>query len=133
MKLNNRGFAIIGILYGLLILFVFTISSLLTVMVSKKNRVDKLIEEIEEKEGYNTCFYENNGECHDTSIEISTIVADYTGKYMFTINGRKCFTYLYANQTIPIENLKCYVKDNGKLSQIVINGSDKALLNQIYY
>ena len=47
MKLNNKGFAITAVLYGLLILFVFLVGSYLTVLTAKKNRVDKITEEIE--------------------------------------------------------------------------------------
>lgn len=47
MKLNNKGFAITAVLYGLLILFVFLVGSYLTVLTSKKNRIDKISSEIE--------------------------------------------------------------------------------------
>ena len=50
MKLNNKGFAITAVLYGLLILFVVLVSSYLTVLSARKNRTDTLIEEI--KNGY---------------------------------------------------------------------------------
>jgi len=43
MKLNNNGFAITGILYSLLILFVLVMASLLSLLVAKKNRLDVLI------------------------------------------------------------------------------------------
>lgn len=48
MKLNNKGFAITAVLYGLLILFVFLVGSYLTVLTAKKNRVDKITSEIED-------------------------------------------------------------------------------------
>jgi len=48
MKLNNKGFAITAVLYGLLILFVVLVSSYLTVLSARKNRVDNLINEIKE-------------------------------------------------------------------------------------
>lgn len=47
MKLNNKGFAITAVLYGLLILFVVLTSSYLLVLSAKKDRVEKLAEEIE--------------------------------------------------------------------------------------
>lgn len=47
MKLNNKGFAITAVLYGLLILFVILVSSYLLVLSAKKDRVDDLVNEIE--------------------------------------------------------------------------------------
>lgn len=49
MKLNNKGFAITAVLYGLLILFVILVSSYLTVLAAKKNRLDEITSEIEKK------------------------------------------------------------------------------------
>lgn len=49
MKLNNKGFAITGILYGLLILFALLVGSYLTILTAKKNRLDGLIEANEEE------------------------------------------------------------------------------------
>ncbi len=49
MKINNRGFAITAVLYGLLILFVILVSSYLTILSVRKNRVDNLIDDIESK------------------------------------------------------------------------------------
>ena len=40
MKLNNKGFAITAVLYGLLILFVVLIGSYLTLLGTKKSRLD---------------------------------------------------------------------------------------------
>lgn len=47
MKLNNKGFAITAVLYGLLILFVLLVSSYLLVLSARKNRVDNLVNDIE--------------------------------------------------------------------------------------
>lgn len=49
MKLNNKGFAITAVLYGLLILFVLLVSSYLLVLSARKNRVDNLVKDIEDK------------------------------------------------------------------------------------
>ena len=49
MKLNNKGFAITAVLYGLLILFVILVSSYLLVLSAKKNRVDDLVNGIEDE------------------------------------------------------------------------------------
>ena len=49
MKLNNKGFAITAVLYGLLILFVVIVSSYLVVLSAKKDRVEKITNEIEKE------------------------------------------------------------------------------------
>ena len=47
MKLNNKGFAITSLLYGLLILFVILVGSYLLVLTAKKDRIDTIVNEIE--------------------------------------------------------------------------------------
>lgn len=54
MKLNNKGFAITGILYGLLILFALLVGSYLTVLTARKNRLDGIVENIENEYNGNT-------------------------------------------------------------------------------
>ena len=46
--LNNKGFAITSVLYGLLILFVVLTSTYLAILSSKKNNIDKITEDLEE-------------------------------------------------------------------------------------
>ena len=48
MKLNNKGFAITSVLYGLLILFVVLTSTYWAILSSKKNNIDKITEDLEE-------------------------------------------------------------------------------------
>ena len=48
MKLNNKGFAITSVLYGLLILFVVLTSTYLAILSSKKNNIDKINKDLEE-------------------------------------------------------------------------------------
>ena len=47
MKLNNKGFAITAVLYGLLILFVILVSSYLLILSSRKNKLDAITKDIE--------------------------------------------------------------------------------------
>ncbi len=60
MKLNNKGFAITAILYGLLILFVFLVGSYLLVLSAKKDRVEEVTNSIESE--YRESLLENDGE-----------------------------------------------------------------------
>lgn len=49
MKINNKGFAITTILYGLLIMFSFLVGSYLVILSVKKNRVEDIVNQIEEE------------------------------------------------------------------------------------
>lgn len=49
MKLNNKGFAITSVLYGLLILFGYLLSFYLLILSSKKNTIEEITEQIEEE------------------------------------------------------------------------------------
>lgn len=49
MRLNNRGFAITAVLYGLLILFALLASSYLVVLSAKKDRVEDIVSDIEDE------------------------------------------------------------------------------------
>lgn len=44
MRLNNKGFAITTILYGMLILFMLLFVSLLGILAQYKNNLEKLVE-----------------------------------------------------------------------------------------
>ena len=71
MKLNNKGFAITGILYGLLILFALLVGSYLTILTAKKNRLDGIVENIENE--YNEGESEKYTLTIERDIGISTI------------------------------------------------------------
>ncbi|MGN1311769.1 MAG: hypothetical protein ACI4U4_02005 [Bacilli bacterium] len=85
MKLNNKGFAITSVLYGLLILFVVFTGTYLSLLGAKKNKLDKITEDIEKKYDFNIPLSENE------PIE-DTYTAPYTGKYTF---DNTCIRYLY--------------------------------------
>ena len=53
MKLNNKGFAITSVLYGLLILFVVFTGTYLSLLGAKKNKLDKITADIEKKYDFN--------------------------------------------------------------------------------
>lgn len=99
MKLNNKGFAITAVLYGLLILFVILVSSYLAILSSKKNRLDRITEKIEYD--YTLGGYQRN--YYDDDIEYP-YTPRYTGKYFFE-DG--CFAYLYQNVPYTKEEIGC--------------------------
>lgn len=108
MRLNNKGFAITSILYALLILFVLLVSSYLTVLTARKNRLDKITSKIEDD------YYFNNE--RETSINnVSNYTAPYTGKYVF---GDNCYIYLSKGSILNLSEkvTECTVENGTKVT-----------------
>ena len=82
MKLNNNGFAITSLLYGILILFVFLVSSYLLALSAKKNRIDNLINDIEKD-------IEEEYVCPNINEQFSEnpYYIDYEGDYTLNITS----------------------------------------------
>lgn len=95
MKLNNRGFAITSVLYGLLILFVLLTGSYLSILGAKKNRLDVITRDIEERYAF-----ENKLEVSSITISGGSFEAPCVGKYTFN-NGS---VYLYKGKTYKISD-----------------------------
>lgn len=91
MKLNNRGFAITSVLYGLLILFVLLTGSYLSILGAKKNRLDVITSDIEKRYAF-----ENKLEI---TISGDSFEAPCVGKYILG-NGKS--VYLYKGKTYKI-------------------------------
>lgn len=108
MKLNNKGFAITAVLYGLLILFVILIGSYLTLLGTKKSRLDTITNEVEKD-------YEFNKEITNSSQITYPYTATYTGKYIFENN---CVMYLYKGESYENDEMNC----TGKLEKILYHG-----------
>lgn len=97
MKLNNKGFAITGILYGLLILFALLVASYLTILTARKNRLDNIIEDIENE--YNENSYDNN------NITYSLILNKGTGISKIYYKKSSDATYNNSSSTVTINNI----------------------------
>lgn len=82
MRLNNKGFAITVVLYGLLILFVALTSSYLLVLSARKNRIDNLVSDIEKE--YNKDIINS-----DENSPVSTPQPDNDEKNVLTITLNK--------------------------------------------
>ena len=108
MKLNNKGFAITAVLYGLLILFVILIGSYLTLLGTKKSRLDIITSDIEKD-------YEFNKEITNSAQPTYPYKAKYTGKYIFENN---CIMYLYKGESYEKDEMNC----PGKLVKILYHG-----------
>lgn len=94
MKLNNKGFAITGILYTLLVLFSLILVSVLAGLSSRLRIMEKSIESLEDD--YKL----------ETAVEDNTITkAPIDGKYVFSNGTLECYTYLEKESSLDAANL----------------------------
>ena len=124
MKLNNKGFAISGILYGVLILFLMIVLTLLKILVVRIDDLDNIqtetIEEVE-KVGCAARDTIQDSLCSTTFSydgSVGYFITKVRGKYEIRINGNNnniCYAYLPKNIVL--------VKNGNKLAYIV-PGSD---------
>lgn len=96
MKLNNKGFAITGILYGLLILFALLVASYLTILTARKNRLDGIISDIEEE------YYGIAGE--DNTLYTLTLTKG-TGVSKIYYKKSSDTTYNNSSSTVTINDI----------------------------
>lgn len=99
MKLNNKGFAITAVLYGLLILCVLFVGSYLIVLSIKKNRVDTITSDLEQEYIIDMVL--------DNFTFPLTVPAD--GTYNFSLtdnegNDLECTAELSINNVIEFNN-----------------------------
>ena len=114
LKLNNKGFAITGILYSVLVLFLMILVSMLSLLSSRQNRLYTLTgtikEEMETKNNIYIPEFTSDSNDEHTSNPLTTnigsyFITKYRGKYTFIINGSNtCYSYLPANIIIRINN-----------------------------
>ena len=116
MKLNNKGFAITGILYTVLILFLLVLSSLLLMLTTRINRLIKLTDninkEVENKNSIDIENYDGSGVVNQNMISNPIdgnkyFITSYRGKYEFVINDNNaniCYSYLPENTLLSISD-----------------------------
>ena len=130
--MNNKGFAISGILYSILILFLMLLLSLLSVLITRINRLTELVNEVNAEVEDVGCA-SSAASCKGT-IEYNSDIADsntlYTtkvrGKYTLKINDSdECFMYLPKNISLIVEDGKIkYIKPNDE-GVIDVTSGDK--------
>lgn len=114
MKLNNKGFAITGILYGILILFALLVASYLTVLTARKNRLDNIITDIEEE-------YNNS----NITYIVQVLVEDGNGDSdIQTINKGETYTFTFSSMSQDLD-VSC---TNNQVAEYVVNNSYMATL-----
>ncbi len=99
--MNNKGFAITGILYGLMLIFILALTSFLSILVGKNRRIDELEKSVYEnlelkKETYNFVDNEDNYKYTTSS----------NGLYTFNYNGSTCNAYLPSNTVVITSKTK---------------------------
>ena len=114
MKLNNKGFAITGILYTVLIMFLLLLSSLLLMLTTRINRLIKLTDSINKEVENNNIIdignYDSTSAGNENKISnpidgTKYFITSYRGKYEFYINddnSKTCYSYLPENTLLSI-------------------------------
>ena len=102
MKLNNKGFAITGILYTLLVLFLMTLISVLAELNIRKKIMEKSIETLEDKYEFISCG-------HTTEEK----EAPETGKYIFKRSSPNitCYAYIAKGTTLKSTDIQYTTSD----------------------
>lgn len=98
--MNNKGFAIIGILYTILILFLMIMLSVLAGLNTRKNFMEKSISSFQD---------DYLGSDVSGIYSGSLISAPVTGKYVFqpVDSEISCYAYLKVGTVFSNVNLKC--------------------------
>lgn len=113
MKLNNKGFAITSVLYGLLILFVVFTGTYLSLLGAKKNKLDNITTDIEAKYAFEKKLNDS------ISITNGSFTAPCIGKYK--LNNNK-YVYLYKGKTYTLSELS---NDATSITEVYCQGSSE--------
>lgn len=120
MKLNNKGFAITAVLYGLLILFLLLFLSTIKILNAERKRMAKIGDVVNDQ-----IIHLNKEDFPETKINSSNpyYTTIYRGKYIFAISQNdvinadgefytELFAYLPVYTTISISNNTLTFKNN---------------------
>lgn len=100
--MNNKGFAITSIIYGLMLLFVLVITSFISILVGRNRRMDALIEGVHESVKYEEIKVCDTCDNRFTNVTYTTLEK---GLYNFDDN---CKIYLPKNTIVIKANNKYY-------------------------
>jgi len=119
--MNNKGFAITGILYGVLLLFLMVLISLLSVLVFRLNRFTTLVDEVSsDMENKNIVASDKIDEYNANITNDGHFQTPYRGKYTFKVNGTttECYAYLPKNIVLKIDSNTINYKEPDAEGQI---------------
>lgn len=103
-RLNNRGFAITAVLYGLLILFLLLFLGMIRILNTERKRMEKISDEID-KSIVNMEKIDINSD--NVISEGGIYVTPYRGKYVFNITGdetKEYYMYLPIYSIVSIKD-----------------------------
>lgn len=103
-RLNNRGFAITAVLYGLLILFLLLFLGMIRILNTERKRMEKISDEIDKSIVNMEKIDINSG---NVISEGGIYVTPYRGKYVFNITGdetKKYYMYLPIYSIVSIKD-----------------------------
>lgn len=115
-RLNNRGFAITAVLYGLLILFLLLFLGMIRILNTERKRMEKISDEID-KSIVNMEKIDINSGISEGGI----YVTPYRGKYVFKITGdtlKEYYMYLPIYSIVSISGGKIKVISGTSQSEI---------------
>lgn len=115
-RLNNRGFAITAVLYGLLILFLLLFLGMIRILNTERKRMEKISDEID-KSIVNMEKIDINSGISEGGI----YVTPYRGKYVFKITGdetKEYYMYLPIYSIVSISEGKIKVTSGTSQSEI---------------
>jgi len=98
--MNNKGFAITSIIYGIMLLFIVIVTSFLSILVGRNRRMDELVKGV-----YDSLEYEQvNVQKTDFENENNAYVTPRRGLYYFEYSD--CLTYLPKSVILVTESFK---------------------------
>ena len=112
--MNNKGFAITSIIYGLMLLFIVIITSFLSILVGRNRRMDILMDSV-----YDSIYSEVSIDQSAFDNDNNSYVTQKRSLYRFNINGNMCNTFLPKNTVLVLGSFKDY--------------SDSSVANKLYF
>lgn len=100
--MNNKGFAITSIIYGLMLLFIMAITSFLAILVGRNRKMETLVSEVRESVRYEVNWRNEN------EIKFNDIMEENGLKYYQTPK-RDLYYFEYNISSEPYDTAGCLV------------------------
>lgn len=134
-RLNNKGFAITAIIYGIMLLFVLILASFLSVLIGRNKRSDALLDSTYQNIKYDIynikisndgSVLENNNSytAKDGESTKDIYITSVRALYNFTYNNGSTCKAILPKNVVVIDNTLRGESDNSKLYYYLVNDSD---------
>ena len=123
--MNNKGFAVTGIIYGIMLLFVLVVTSFLTIIVGRNRRVDALVDGVYDKVNYYTEEIDLK-----SSNTTQAYITQRKGLYKIITDSNQCIAYLPINIILISDKIKSSTTTNTKV--YYLNAAENAVNVQAY-